>query len=83
MDFSLVQDHSGEDVMWEELHDLLQSSGDYDIGESQDACTVRGIQFLKWLMQRCAHLPAFPIYTNIFMAVVSIASKIGGYRPLC
>lgn len=54
VDFSLVE--TVDDVMWERVHKQQHSEGEYDEGESEDACTLRGIKFLKWLMTRHAHI---------------------------
>ncbi|BDA46810.1 Phosphoglycerate mutase-like protein [Coccomyxa sp. Obi] len=50
VDFSAVQ--TDEDVLWERIHAEQHTSGEYDVGESEDTITVRGIEFLRWLMTR-------------------------------
>ena len=52
VDFSLVQ--TNEDELWKQVHAEQHTSGEYDIGESEDAVTVRGLRFLQWLMTRLA-----------------------------
>ncbi len=52
VDFSAVQ--TDEDVLWKQVHAEQHTSGEYDVGESEDAVTVRGIRFLRWLMTRSA-----------------------------
>ncbi|CAL8471428.1 g10970 [Coccomyxa elongata] len=50
VDLSAVQ--TDEDVLWKQVHAEQHTSGEYNVGESEDAVTVRGIRFLRWLMTR-------------------------------
>ena len=53
VDFSCVTS-GDEDAWWREAHAAVNPSGEYALGESEHACTLRGIRFLKWLMTRWA-----------------------------
>lgn len=52
VDFSTVQ--TNDDVLWGKVHAEHHMTGEYDMGESEDAVTLRGIKFLRWLMKRLA-----------------------------
>ena len=50
IDFASVP--TEEDVLWAKVSGQRNSSGMYPDGESEEATTQRGLQFLKWLMGR-------------------------------
>lgn len=69
VDFSAVQ--TDDDVLWEKIHDEQHSSGEYDVGESEVAVTLRGIKFLRWLMTRSAKL-----LPQLFVTHVSVKESL-------
>ena len=53
MDFSGIE--TDEDVHWQKVHDQIHNTGEYRVGESEDATEQRGLKFLKWLSARYAY----------------------------
>ena len=39
-------------MLYERVHDDVNSRGEYRFGESEEATEQRGLKFLKWLMAR-------------------------------
>ena len=50
VDFGEISDE--DDYLWEKLHKQPLSVGEYPSGESAEQVTLRGIDFLSWLMKR-------------------------------
>lgn len=74
VDFSLVTS-GDEDVWWREAHKDVNASGEYALGESEAACTARGVRFLKWLMTRRAR--------GLYTQTLHDAANCGGARRGC